>query len=182
MYHVLREIYWWEGFKRDIGEFVSKSPNCQQVKDKHQNSGGLLQEIQIPTWKWERINIHFVVGLPQTQNSYDSICVVVVRLTKSARFIPFKSTYSAEDYARIFLDEIVCLHGILLSIISDRGAQFTSRFWRSFLKGLGTTVKLSTAFHPQTDGQAERTIQTLEYMLGACIIDFKGIGINIYLW
>ena len=96
------------------------------------------------------------------------------RLTKSACFILVKSSYLAEDYARIFLDEIVCRHSIPLSIILDRGAQFTSRFWRSFQKGLGTTVKLSTTFHPQTDGQADLTIQTLEDILRACIIDFKG--------
>ena len=104
----------------------------------------------------------FVVGLPSTQKSYDSIWVVVDRLTKSARFIPFKSTYSAEDYARIFIDEIVCRHGILLSIISDRGAKFTSRFWKSFHKVLGTKVKFITTFHPQADGQAERTVKTLD--------------------
>ena len=117
----------------------------------------------------------FVVGLPQTKKSYDSIWVVVDRLTKSARFIPIKSTYLARNYARIFLDEIVWCHGIPLSIIMDRGAQFTSRFFRSFQKGSGTIVKLSSAFHPQMDSQAECTIQTLEDMLRACVIDFKGI-------
>ena len=110
----------WEGLKRDIAEFVAKCPNWNQVKVEHLKSGGLLQEIQIPTWKWEDINMDLVVGLPRTQKSYDSIWVVVDLLTKSARFIPVKSSYSAEDYARIFLDEIVCLHGISLSIISDR--------------------------------------------------------------
>ena len=103
----------------------------------------------------------FVVCLPRTQKSYDSIWVVLERLTKSAHFIPVKSTYLAKDYVRIFLDEIVHRHGIPLSIILDRGSQYTSRFWRSFHKGLGTTVKLSTAFHPQKDGQAERMIQNL---------------------
>lgn len=105
---------------RDVTEFVAKCPNCQQVKVEHLKPGGLLQEIQIPTWKWEDINMDFVVGLPRTQKSYDSIWVVVDRLIKFARFIPVKSSYSAEDYARIFLDEIVCRHGIPLSIISDR--------------------------------------------------------------
>ena len=85
-----------------------------------------------------------------------------------------KSTYRAEDYARLYIDEIVRWHGIPLSIISDRGSQFTSHFWRSFQKSLGTQVKLSTVFHPQTDGQAERTIQTFEDMLRACVIDFRG--------
>ena len=93
------------------------------------------------------------------------------RLTKHARFIPVKSSYSEEDYAKIFLDESLFRHDILLSIISDQGTQFTSRFLRSFQKGLGIMVKLSTAFHPQTDGQAERTIQILQDMLRGCIMD-----------
>ena len=115
----------------------------------------------------------FVVGLPQTQKSYDYIWVVVDRLTKSARFIPITSSYLVEDYAKIFADEI-CRHGILLSIISDRSAQFKSRFWSSFQKGLGTTVKLNTTFQPQMDGQVESTIKTLEDMFRVCIVDFKG--------
>ena len=122
MYHDLRKIYCWEGLKRDIAEFVAKCPTCQQVKVEHLKSGGLIQEIQIPTWMWEDINMDFVVGLTRTQKSYDSIWVVVDRLTKSARFIPVKSSYSVEDYARIFLDEIVCHHDISLSIILVQGA------------------------------------------------------------
>ena len=115
----------------------------------------------------------FEVGLPLTQKSYDSIQVVVDRLSTSTLFIPVKSSYSANDYAKIFLDEILCRHGSHLSIIPDRGAHFTSRVWRLFKNGLGTMVKLSTAFHPQTDGQAGHTIQTLEYILRVCIIGFK---------
>ena len=118
--------------------------------------------------------MYFVVGFPLTQRQYDFIWVVLDRLTKSAHFIPINSTYSVEDYVGTFIDEIVCHRGIPLWIISDKGAQFTSRFWRPFKEGLGTNVKLSTIFHPQTDGQAERTIQTFEDMLRAYIIDFKG--------
>ena len=91
--------------------------------------------------------------------------MVVDRLTKSAHFVPVKSTYSAEDYARIFIDEIMCLHGTPSSIISNRGVKFTSRFWRLCQKGLGTKVKLSTVFHPQTDGQAESSIKPLRICL-----------------
>ena len=90
----------------------------------------------------------FIVGLPRTQRQYDSIWVVMYRLTKSARSIPVKSTYSAEDYARILIFYILCRFVIPLSIISDRGSQFTSRFWRSFQNGFGIKVKLSTAFYP----------------------------------
>ena len=95
-------------------------------------------------------------------------------MTKSAHFLPVRANFTAEDYAGLYIKEIVRLHGVPVSIISDRGAQFTANFWKSFQKGLGTQVNFSTAFHPQTDGQAERTIQTLEDMLRACVIDFKG--------
>ena len=146
-------------------KFLAKCQNFKQLKAEHQNSGGLHQEIEVPTWKWKDINMDFVVGLPRTQKSYDSIWVVVDRLTKHARFIPVKSSYSEEDYAKIFLDESLFRHDILLSIISDQGTQFTSRFLRSFQKRLGAMVNSSIAFHPKIDVQAERTIQTLEDML-----------------
>ena len=114
--------------------FFSKCPNCQQVKVEHLKSCNLLQEIHIPTWKWEDINMDFVVCLPRTQKSYDSIWVVVDRLTKSNRFIPVKSSYLAEDYATIFLDEILC-HGILLSIILNRAHNSNLEFGGRSKKG-----------------------------------------------
>ncbi|KAH0655152.1 hypothetical protein KY285_030034 [Solanum tuberosum] len=174
MYRDLREVYWWNGMKRDIANFVAKCPNCQQVKVEHQKPGGMTQEIDIPTLKWEVINMDFITGLPRTRRQHDSIWVIVDRVTKSSHFLAVKTTDSAEDYAKLYINEIVRLHGVPLSIISDRGPQFTSHFWKSFQKGLGTQVNLSTTFHPQTDGQAEHTIQTLENMLRACVIDFKG--------
>ena len=95
-------------------------------------------------------------------------------MTKSSRFLAVKTTYSAEDYSRLYINEIVRLHGVPLSIISDRGPQFTSHLWKSFQKGLNTQVNLSKTFHTQTDGQAARTIQNIEDMLRDCVIDFKG--------
>ena len=115
----------------------------------------------------------FGVGLPRSRRQHDSIWVIVDRVTKSAQFIPVKCSYRAEDYASLYIDEIVIWHGIPLSIISDRRAQFTSHLWRSFLKSFGTQVKLCTVFHPQIDGVVECTIQTLEDMLRACVIDFR---------
>ncbi|MCF6774896.1 transposase family protein [Corynebacterium sp. MC-12] len=174
MYRDLRDMYWWGGMKRDIAKFVSDFHSCQQVKAEHQRLGGLTQDIELPTWKWEVINMDFVVGLPKTRKGFDSIWVVVDRMTKLAHFLPVKTTYGAEEYARLYIHVLVRFHGVPLSIISNHGAQFTSHFWRSFQRGLGTKVKLSTTFYPQTDGQAERTIQTLEDMLRACVLEFKG--------
>ncbi|WMV09040.1 hypothetical protein MTR67_002425 [Solanum verrucosum] len=130
--------------------------------------------MDIPIWKWEAINMDFITGLPFSFKRHDSIWVIIDRLTKSAHFLPVKSSSTAEEYAKIYVREVFRLHGTPLFIISDRGAQFTALFWRSFLKSLGTHVNLSTTFHPQTNGQAERTIQTLKYMLRAYVLDFKG--------
>ena len=98
----------------------------------------------------------FVVGLPKTLGKFDSIWVIVDRLTKSAHFIPVKVNYNEEKLARLYISEIVRLHGVPLSIISDRGTQFTSKFWRTLHAELGTRLDLSTAFHPQTDGLSEK--------------------------
>nr|GFC15764.1 putative reverse transcriptase domain-containing protein [Tanacetum cinerariifolium] len=114
----------------------------------------------------------FVTGLPRTLSGYDSIWVIVDRLTKSAHFFPKKKTDSIEKLAELYLKEIVCKHGVPVSVISDRDSLFTSRFWVFLQKALGTQLDLSTAYHPETDGQSERTIQTLEDMLRACVIDF----------
>ena len=116
----------------------------------------------------------FLFKLPRTQCGHDGIWVIVDRLTKSAHFLPIKETYTMDKLARFFVDEIVCLHGAPVSIVSDRDSRFTSRFWKSLQDALGTNLKFSTAFHPQTDGQSERTIQTLEDMLRSCSLQFKG--------
>ncbi|WMV38354.1 hypothetical protein MTR67_031739 [Solanum verrucosum] len=158
-----------------IAEFVAKCPNCQQVKVEHQRPGGLAQNIELPEWKCEMINMNFITSLPRSRRQHDSIWVNIVdRMTKSTHFLPVKTTHSTEDYARLYIQEVVRLHRVPVSIISDRGAQFTTQFWKSLQKGLGSKVNLSTAFYPQTDGQAERTIQNLKDKLRACVIDFKG--------
>jgi transposase InsO family protein len=115
----------------------------------------------------------FVMSLPKTRRNHDSIWVIVDRLTKSTHFLPMKVTNSLERLAQLYIDEIIRLHGIPVSIISDRDSRFTSRFQRSLQEALGTQLKYSTTFHPQTDGQSERTIQTLEDMLRACVLDFS---------
>ena len=174
MYADLRSLYWWPGMKKDIAVYVSKCLTCSKVKAEHQRPFGLLEQPPIPVWKWEDIAMDFITKLPTTRNKHDSIWVIIDRLTKSAHFIPIKETYSVETLAQIYVKEIVCRHGIPLTIISDRDGRFTSRFWRSLQEALGTRLDLSTAYHPQTDGQSERTIQTLEDMLRSCVLDFGG--------
>ena len=115
----------------------------------------------------------FVVGLPKITNGHDAIWVIVDRLTKSEHFLPIKVMYSLEQLANLYMKEIMKLHGVPMSIILDRDSRFTSTFWRSVQRVMGTKLKFSTAFHPQIDGQTERTIQTLEDMLHACVMEFK---------
>ncbi|KAG8490982.1 hypothetical protein CXB51_014123 [Gossypium anomalum] len=174
LYHDLRELYWWPGLKREVTEFVGKCLTCQQVKAEHQLPSGLLQPVKIPLWKWERVTMDFVSGLPFTPLKKDSIWVIVDRLTKSAHFIPVRTDFSLQKLAKLYMAEIVRLHGVPVSIISDRDPRFTSRFWQKLHEALGTRLNFSTAFHPQTDGQSERVIQILEDMLRGCVIDFRG--------
>lgn len=116
----------------------------------------------------------FVTGLPLSRHHHDYIWVVVDRLTKSAHFLPVHTSYTAEDYTILYIRELVRLHGNPLSIITNRGTQFTEQLWKTFHKGLGTQVYLSSTFYLQIDGQAKRTIQTLKDMLRACALGFKG--------
>jgi transposase InsO family protein len=108
------------------------------------------------------------------QKGYDAIWVIVDRLTKVAHFIPVKTTYKGSQLAELYMARIVCLHGVPKKIVSDRGSQFTSRFWRSFHENMNTKLNFSTAYHPQTDGQTERTNQVLEDMLRACALQHGG--------
>ncbi|GKA36341.1 putative reverse transcriptase domain-containing protein [Tanacetum coccineum] len=172
MYQDMKKLYWWPNMKADIATYVSKCLTCAKVKAEHQRQSGLLVQPEIPQWKWDNITMDFVTKLPKSSQGYDTIWVIVDRLTKSAIFIPMKETDPLEKLARMYLKEVVTRHGIPVSIICDRDPRFASNFWRSLQKALGTSLDMSTAYHPQTDGQSERTIQTLEDMLRACVIDF----------
>ena len=172
MYKDLRTRFWWKGMKRNVYQYVSKCLVCQQVKAEYRRPGGLLQNLPIPEWKWEHITMDFVTHLPMSVGNGDAIWVVVDRLTKSAHFLPYNRDFTFDRMARLYIQEIVRFHGVPVSIVSDRDPRFTSRFWGSFQQALGTTLSLSTAYHPETDGQSERTIRTLEDMLRSCVMDF----------
>ncbi|GJR59868.1 hypothetical protein Tco_1502030 [Tanacetum coccineum] len=172
MYQDLKKLYWWPNMKAIIAEYVGKCLTCFRVKAECQKSSGLLIQPEIPTWKWERITMDFVTKLPKTSSGHDTIWVIIDRLTKSAHFIPTRETDSMETLTRLYIKEIVSRHGVPISIVSDCDSHFTSRFWQSMQNALGTQLDMSTAYHPETDGQSERTIQTLEDMLRACVIDF----------
>ncbi|GKA89738.1 putative reverse transcriptase domain-containing protein [Tanacetum coccineum] len=172
MYQDMKKLYWWPNMKADIATYVSKCLTCAKVKAEHQRPSGLLVQPKIPEWKWDNITMDFVTKLPKSPQGHDTIWVIVDRLTKSAIFTPMRETDSMEKLARLYIKEVVARHGIPVSIICDRDPRFASHFWRSLQKALGTSLDMSTAYHPETDGQSERTIQTLEDMLRACVIDF----------
>ncbi|KAK4383268.1 Transposon Tf2-12 polyprotein [Sesamum angolense] len=160
------------GLRKKILQEAHNAPYAMHPE--HQAPAGKLRRLSIPEWKWEKITMDFVVGLPRTLRKHDAIWVIMDRLTKSAHFLPIRLGDSLDKLAELYVSEIVRLHGVPISIVSDRDPRFTSRFWGSLQGALGTKLHFSTAFHPQTDGQSERMIQTLEDMIRACIMEFKG--------
>ncbi|GKD20742.1 putative reverse transcriptase domain-containing protein [Tanacetum coccineum] len=142
MYQDVKKLYWWPNMKADIAMYVSKCLTCARVKAEHQRPSGLLVQPEIPEWKWDNITMDFITKLPRSSQGFDTIWVIVDRLTKSAHFLPIRENDPLDKLAR------------------------------SFQKALGIDISMSTAYHPETDGQSERTIQTLEDMLRACVIDF----------
>nr|GEZ94652.1 putative reverse transcriptase domain-containing protein [Tanacetum cinerariifolium] len=144
MYQDLKRLYWWPNMKANIA-----------------------------TYKWEKITMDFITKLPKTTNGYDTIWVIINRLTKSAHFLPMREHDPMEKLMKLYMKEIVIRYGVPVSIISDRDGRFTSLFWQALHKALETRLDMSTSYHPETDGQSERTIQTLKDMLCACVINFE---------
>ncbi|KAI5385795.1 hypothetical protein KIW84_072414 [Lathyrus oleraceus] len=151
MYHDLKKLFWWPGMKREIASFVYSCLTCQKSKIEHQKPSGLMQPLAIPEWKWDSISMDFVSGLPRTSKIFEAIWIIVDRLTKSAHFIPIRMDYPLERLAELYIEKIVSLHGIPSSIVSDRDPRFTSKFWEGLQRALGTKLRLSSAYHPQTD-------------------------------
>ena len=172
MYQDLKQAYWWTRMKREIAQFVNECDVCRRVKAEHQRPAGLLQPLAIPEWKFDHIEMDFVTGFPKSKRGNDAIFVVIDKLTKVAHFLPIKESIIAAQWAELYTSRIVSLHGIPQVISSDRGSIFTSKFWDSFQKAMGTNIRFSTTFHPQTSGQVERGNQILEDMLRACVISF----------
>ncbi|GJZ71269.1 putative reverse transcriptase domain-containing protein [Tanacetum coccineum] len=171
MYQDLKKLYWWPNMKAIIVVYVGKCLTCSRVKAECQKPSGLLIQPKYPTCKWERITMDFITKLPKS-SEHDTIWVIVDRLTKSAHFIPTRETDSMETLTRLYIKKIILRHEVSISIISDRDSHFTSRFWQSMQNALGTQLDMSTTYHPETNGQSERTIQTLKDMLCVCVIDF----------
>jgi transposase InsO family protein len=156
--------YIWPGLATDVKALVDTCATCRRSKPTHHAPYGMLKTLEVASRPWEEISMDFVEPLP-ISNGFDSILVVVDRLTKWAVFIPAKTTWKARDLARAFFDYVAAQHGLPSAIVSDRGSKFVSLFWGALMKRLNVRLRLSTAYQPQTDGQTERTNQALEHYL-----------------
>jgi hypothetical protein len=159
------KLFYWPQMNNDVREYVKSCDSCQHIKASQQVPAGLLQPLPIPKQPWDQVSMDFIVQLPTTKAGFDAIMVFVDTFSKMVHLAPTKTTASAPDTAWIFFDQVVKLHGLPKSIISDRDAKFTSKFWKLVFQTMGTKLAMSTAFHPQTDGQTEHANRTLEDML-----------------
>ena len=165
MFAQLKQNFFWPRMKKDTLEYVKKCLTCQKVKAERVKIPRKLQPLSIPKIKWEYISMDFIARLPKPTRNFDSIFVLVDKLTNVAQLVTVKTSAIAVDIAHIYLKDIVRLHGIPARIVSDRNAKFTSRFWQAMFQSLGTQLNLSFAYHPETDGQTERVNQVIEDML-----------------
>lgn len=157
--------FWWPHMGRTIKSYVLACPSCQRNKPTMQLPYGLLHPLPVPTSKWEQITMDLITDLPPTKHGHDAVVTFVDRLTKMVHFAPTVKTAKAEDIANVFVRTWYRYHGLPRVIISDRDRRFVGRFWQALFEAVGTELRLSTAFHPQTDGQSERANRTLEEVL-----------------
>lgn len=163
-YHKLKKVFYWPKLKQEVENFVSECPTCQISKAEHVHSPGLLDPLPIPEMAWSHISMDFIEGLPKSQGK-DVILVVVDRLTKYAHFIAMSHRFETQDVIQVFMENVYRLHGMPTAIVSDRDRIFTSELFQNVFKSMGTTLRFSTAYHPQSDGQTERVNQCVENYL-----------------
>jgi hypothetical protein len=164
----VKSQYYWPGMKKEVSDFISRCLECQKVKAEHRHPVGLLQPLSIPEWKWEVVTMDSITKLPRMKKQHDYIMVVVDKLTKATHFILVKLTHKAMNIVDVYMRDIVRLHGIPKTIVSDRDTKFTSKFWKGLFNGFGTKLNFSTSYHPETHGQIGRANQVIEDMLRIC--------------
>ncbi|KAJ4807007.1 polyprotein [Rhynchospora pubera] len=169
-YQRLKNLFYWPKMKEDVHNYVQQCNVCQMTKGEHVLSPGLLQPLPIPSEAWHSISMDFITGLPKSDGK-DVILVVVDRLTKYSHFLALSHPFKATDVAHVFLDQVYRLHGLPTNIVSDRDAIFTSKFWKELMSKIGVKLNMSTAYHPQSDGQTERVNQCLENYLRGMVFN-----------
>ena len=168
-YQNVKQLFWWAGMKEDVLAFVKGCDLCQRNKPSNAKPLGLLHPLPVPSRRWESVSMDFIMQLPMTKNGHDAILVFVDRLSKMAHFVPTRTEVGTNETAEIFMREVFRLHGLPKQIVSDRDGRFISRFWKEVCRLLGIQQGMSTAYHPQTDGQTERVHRVLEDMLRAYV-------------
>ena len=166
---LIQRDFYWPTVQADVTAYVQTCEECQRNKPSNQRPAGLLQPLEVPGQRWERISMDFITHLPKTRFGYDALLVMVDYVTKMMILRPTYSTATAVDTARLFVDAVVRAHGLPKVIVSDRDTRFTSHFWREVHRVMGTTLAMSSGFHPQTDGQTERANRSIEEMLRAYV-------------
>ncbi|CAA0831446.1 Uncharacterized mitochondrial protein AtMg00860, partial [Striga hermonthica] len=177
----IASTFYWPGLRGDVRDYVRRCDECQRTKADARRPGGLLQPLPVPARIWEDITMDFIEGLPLS-NGFNGVMVVVDRLIKYAHFIPLTHPYTAKSIAKLFVEYVMKLHGVPRSIVSDRDRIFMSSFWSEFFKLQGTELSMSSAYHPQTDGQTEVTNRTLEQYLRCYVHQFPKRWENYLPW
>ena len=167
-FELLARKYYWPGMRRSVERYINNCHVCKRIKSGRHSPYGLLKPLPVPARPWQDISWDFVTGLPES-NGYNAVLVVIDRLTKMRHLIACREQLTATDLANLFIENIWRLHGLPNTIISDRGSVFASEFWKQVCKRLGIDPRLSTAFHPETDGQTERANGPFEAYLRAYI-------------
>ena len=162
---IVRRDFWWPGMEQDVEKYVRDCEMCNRNKPTNRKKAGLLAPLPIPGRPWESIGMDFITHLPRTKAGYTALYVVVDRLTKLVHIVPTTDTATAADVAQLFLDAVFKNHGLPRNIVSDRDVKFTSSFWTAFCEQVGIKLKMSSAYHPETDGQTERTNRIIVDMM-----------------
>jgi hypothetical protein len=167
-YQRIKKVFWWRGLKGDVEDFIKQCSICQHAKSERCHPTGLLQPLPLPQGVWQDLSLDFIEGLPKS-DGYSCILVVVDRYSTYAHFFPLYHPFIAAQVGQVFLDNIVKLHGVPKSLVSDRDRVFTSSLWKQLFQLLHTKLSLSAAYHPQSDGQTERVNQCLEIYLRCAV-------------
>ncbi|CAI7897606.1 unnamed protein product [Closterium sp. NIES-53] len=161
----IAKVYYWPHMANDVQKFATSCDTCQQMKSSQQKKARLLQPLPVPEQPWQVVSLDFIIGLPPTNAGHDAILVVIDKFSKMGHFIPTHTTACMEETAQLFLKHIISQHRIPTTLISDRDPKFTSKFWKELMSLMGTRLEMSSAYHPQTDGQTERLNQIVEQLL-----------------